>query len=48
LYQSISFPFSEDMRSHETDLAKRFIGYLDGADLTPVVVASKTAAVQTP
>jgi hypothetical protein len=46
LYQSVSFPFAEDMRSHETAEATRFIGYLDSADQTPVVVASASAAVQ--
>jgi hypothetical protein len=45
LYQSVSFPFAEDMRSHETAEATRFIGYLDSADQTPVVVASATAEV---
>jgi len=48
LYQSVSFPFAEDMRSYDTPEATRFIGYMDSADLTPVVVASATTAVQIP
>ncbi len=46
LYQSISFAFAEDLRSHQTTEAVRFIGYLDAADQTPVVVASVSSEVQ--
>ena len=46
LYSSVSFPFVEDMRLEDTSLAERFVGYYDGADKTPTVVATAEATVQ--
>ena len=46
LYQSVAFPFVEDMRSEDSSLAERFVGYFDEADNTPTVVATAEVTVQ--
>jgi len=46
LYQSVAFPFVEDMRGGHTALAERFVGYFDDADKTPTVVATAEVTVQ--
>ncbi len=46
LYQSVAFPFVEDMRGEDTALAERFVGYFDDADKIPTVVATAEVTVQ--
>ncbi|UCE61287.1 MAG: hypothetical protein JSU63_05975 [Phycisphaerales bacterium] len=46
LYQSVAFPFVEDMRGEDSALAERFVGYFDDADKTPTVVATAEVTVQ--
>jgi hypothetical protein len=48
LYQSVSFPFVEDMRPETTPLADRFVDYFDSADKSPTVVAAAEATIDSP
>ncbi len=46
LYQSVAFPFVEDLREESTELAERFVGYFDDADKTPTLIATAEVTVQ--
>ena len=40
LYQVVSYPFQADLRADNSPLVQRFASYYDGADHTPVILAS--------
>jgi len=40
LYQSIAFPFVEDLREEDAPITAQFVGFFDAADKTPTLVAS--------
>jgi hypothetical protein len=40
LYQSISYGFIRDIEDYDTDLVRKFLGYYQEADKTPIVIAA--------
>jgi hypothetical protein len=46
LYQSISYPFAENLRQDGTDLTTRFLGFYDQSAKSPKIISSAQKSVQ--
>lgn len=46
LYQSISYPFIQDLNGDDTDLVDRFVGFFKSADRFPVLIAAAQKTVE--
>jgi hypothetical protein len=46
LFQTVSYPFVEDMRNGATDLVNRFLGFYDATDKTPKMISTVQTSVR--